>query len=73
MHIKSYLVIFALITVSAGSFLSSPALEAAVEKSLYVRLGGYGAISAVVNDFATAASNAGFLQSDPILAVAPDR
>ncbi len=33
--------------------LSSSALgQAAIEKSLYGRLGGYGAISAVVNDFA---------------------
>ncbi len=33
--------------------LSGPALgQATMEKSLYERLGGYGAISAVVNDFA---------------------
>ena len=36
-----------------GTFAVSPALsQTAMEKSLYERLGGYGAISAVVNDFA---------------------
>ncbi len=39
--------------VAVGVFLSGPALaQGAMEKSLYERLGGYGAISAVVNDFA---------------------
>ncbi len=39
--------------VAVGAFLPSPALgQAAMEKSLYERLGGYEAISAVVNDFA---------------------
>ncbi len=39
--------------VAGGAFLPSPALgQAAMEKSLYERLGGYEAISAVVNDFA---------------------
>jgi hemoglobin len=36
-----------------GVFLSGPALgQAAMEKSLYQRLGGYEAVSAVVDDFA---------------------
>ncbi len=36
-----------------GAFLSGPVLgQAAMEKSLYERLGGYDAISAVVDDFA---------------------
>ena len=36
-----------------GALLSSPALgQAATEKSLYDRLGGYAAVSAVVHDFA---------------------
>lgn len=53
MKIKSYLAIVTLITASAGALLSSPAMgQAAMEQSLYERLGGYGAISAVVNDFA---------------------
>ena len=39
--------------VAIGAILSGPALgQATMEKSLYERLGGYGAISAVVNDFA---------------------
>ena len=39
--------------VALGVLLSGPALgQAPAEKSLYERLGGYGAISAVVNDFA---------------------
>ena len=39
--------------VAVGAFLCGPALgQATMEKSLYERLGGYGAISAVVNDFA---------------------
>ena len=39
--------------LSTVSLLSGSALgQAAMEKSLYERLGGYGAISAVVNDFA---------------------
>ena len=39
--------------VAVGAFLCRPALgQATMEKSLYERLGGYGAISAVVNDFA---------------------
>ena len=53
MKVKSYLAIMALTTLSAGAVLSSPALsQDAMQKSLYERLGGYGAISAVVNDFA---------------------
>ena len=36
-----------------GTFMVSPGLsQTSMEKSLYERLGGYGAISAVVNDFA---------------------
>lgn len=36
-----------------GTFMVSPGLsQTSMEKSLYDRLGGYGAISAVVNDFA---------------------
>ncbi len=36
-----------------GAFLTSPAFgEMAIEKSLYERLGGYDAVSAVVDDFA---------------------
>ncbi len=43
--------IAAVLVISA--FLSGPALgQAPMEKSLYERLGGYEAISAVVNDFA---------------------
>ncbi len=39
--------------VAASAFLPSPALgQAAMGNSLYERLGGYEAISAVVNDFA---------------------
>ena len=39
--------------VAVSAFLSSSVLgQAATGKSLYERLGGYGAISAVVNDFA---------------------
>ena len=39
--------------VALGVLLSGPALgQAPAEKSLYERLGGYGAISAVANDFA---------------------
>ncbi len=38
--------------VAVGAFLPSLALGQAMEKSLYERLGGYEAISAVVNDFA---------------------
>lgn len=38
--------------VGVGSFLTSPAQGQATEKSLYERLGGYEAISLVVNDFA---------------------
>ena len=38
--------------IAIGAFLSSPALgQAAMDESLYERLGGYGAISAVANDF----------------------
>ncbi len=62
MQIKSFLAIFALITVSVGAFLSSPALgQEAMEKSLYERLGGYDAVSAVVDDFA------GKLFNDPVV------
>ncbi len=39
--------------VAVGAFLCRPALgQATMEKSLYERLGGYEAITAVVNDFA---------------------
>ena len=39
--------------IVVGAFLSGPALgQSAMKKSLYERLGGYEAISAVVNDFA---------------------
>jgi hemoglobin len=39
--------------LALGTLLSSPSLgQAPAEKSLYDRLGGYDAISAVVNDFA---------------------
>ncbi len=39
--------------MAVGAFLSSPALgQVAMEKSLYERLGGYDAVSAVVDDFA---------------------
>ncbi len=39
--------------VAVSAVLSGPALgQTAIETSLYERLGGYGAISAVVNDFA---------------------
>ena len=39
--------------LAIAAFLSGPALgQAAMEKSLYERLGGYEAVSAVVNDFA---------------------
>lgn len=53
MKIKSYTAILALITLSASVFLSNAALsQDSMEESLYDRLGGYDAISAVVNDFA---------------------
>ncbi len=53
MQIKSFSTVVALIVVSGGALLSGPALgQAPMEKPLYERLGGYGAISAVVNDFA---------------------
>ncbi len=39
--------------IAVGAFVPGPVLgQAAMEKSLYDRLGGYEAISAVVNDFA---------------------
>ncbi len=41
------------IVLAVGAFLSSPALgQTAMEKSLYERLGGYDAVSAVIDDFA---------------------
>ena len=53
MQIKSFFTVVALIVVSGGALLSGTALgQAPMEKPLYERLGGYGAISAVVNDFA---------------------
>lgn len=53
MRIKSQLAYVGLILLATGSFLSSPVLsQELTKKSLYDRLGGYGAISAVVNDFA---------------------
>ncbi len=46
-------VLIVLGVVAVGAFLSGPALgQEAMEKSLYERLGGYDAISAVVDDFA---------------------
>ncbi len=51
-----------LAALAVGAFLSGPALgQEAMEKSLYERLGGYEAISAVVDDFA------GKLFTDPIV------
>ncbi len=48
--------------IAVGAFLSNSALgEAAMEKSLYERLGGYDAVSAVVDDFA------GKLFIDPVV------
>jgi len=50
-YLSMIVVVFGVVAV--GAFLSGPALgQAPAEKSLYDRLGGYGAISAVVNDFA---------------------
>ena len=44
-------VVFGVLAI--GAFLSGPAMgQEAMEKSLYERLGGYDAISAVVDDFA---------------------
>ena len=43
----------ALGVIAIGAFLSNSALsQVAMEKSLYERLGGYDAVSAVVDDFA---------------------
>ncbi len=51
MHSRYLSTVIGVITV--GALLSGPALgQSAMEKSLYERLGGYEAISAVVNDFA---------------------
>ncbi len=48
--------------IAVGAFLSNPALsQEAMEKSLYERLGGYDAVSAVVDDFA------GKLFIDPVV------
>lgn len=48
--------------ITLGAFLSRPALgEAVTETSLYDRLGGYEAVSAVVDDFA------GKLFEDPVV------
>jgi len=50
-YLSTTLVVFGVVAV--GAFLSGPTLgQAPAEKSLYDRLGGYGAISAVANDFA---------------------
>ncbi len=50
------------IVLAVGAFLSSPALgQTAMEKSLYERLGGYDAVSAVIDDFA------GKLFIDPVV------
>ncbi len=49
-YLPAVRVVLAVVTV--GAFLSSPALGQ-MEKSLYERLGGYEAISAVANDFAS--------------------
>ena len=47
-YLSAVLAVFAI-----GAFLISPAFgETAMEKSLYERLGGYDAVSAVVDDFA---------------------
>ena len=56
-HKSTIPVVFGVLTIAGvlaiSAFLSGPALgEAAKEKSLYERLGGYEAISAVINDFA---------------------
>lgn len=53
MKLKSIAAVSAVAMLLAGSILSDTALgQSADEKSLYDRLGGYDAISAVVNDFA---------------------
>ena len=58
---RVFVVLWVLI-VAAGAFLNGPALgQAAMEKSLYERLGGYDAVSAVVDDFA------GKLFNDPVV------
>jgi hemoglobin len=50
-YLSTYPVVLGVIAV--GAFLSNPVLsETAMEKSLYERLGGYDAVSAVVDDFA---------------------
>ena len=56
-HTSTIPVVFGVLTIAGvlaiAAFLSGPALgQAPMEKSLYERLGGYEAISAVVNDFA---------------------
>ncbi len=61
MRKSTFLVVLGVVAV-VGAFLSSPALgQDPMEKSLYERLGGYEAISAVVDDFA------GKLFTDPIV------
>ncbi len=50
-YLTMFSVVFGIIAVSAMSSNSAFG-QAAADKSLYDRLGGYGAISAVVNDFA---------------------
>ncbi len=50
---RSTMVPVVLGVVAVGAFLNGPTLaQTAMEKSLYERLGGYEAVSAVVNDFA---------------------
>ena len=50
---KKLTLLFTLVLIAFGTLLSNVALsQEPAKKSLYERLGGYGAISAVVNDFA---------------------
>ena len=60
MHNRYLSAVFAVFVI--GTFLVSPAFgETAIEKPLYERLGGYDAVSAVVDDFAEK------LFSDPVV------
>ena len=62
LQIKPFLAVFLLITVSGGAFLSASVQgQTPMEKSLYERLGGYDAVSAVVDEFA------GKLFNDPVV------
>ena len=50
---KKLTLLFTLVVIALSTLLSTPALsQEPAKKSLYERLGGYDAISAVVNDFA---------------------